>query len=125
MNILHRLNDVLVKNIKLVKYKVRLDRYYNGVEKYSKDITKPDDEIWIIYAGTLGSSYDLVTLLDTAKRVESERSEKIKFKILGQGPDGDALEAYVENKKIKNVEFLGFQPYEKMAAYLCKSYGNL
>ena len=98
-----------------------LDRFYAGVSKYSTDIKKQDGETWIIYAGTLGSSYDLITLLDAAKKIENERTEKIKFKVLGQGPDEEILKRYVNDRKIGNVDFLGFQPYEKMAAYLCKS----
>ena len=66
----------------------------------------------------MGSSYDLITLLDAAKKIENERTEKIKFKVLGQGPDEEILKRYVNDRKIGNVDFLGFQPYEKMAAYL-------
>lgn len=98
-----------------------LDRYYAGVAKYSNSIEKNDDESWIIYAGTLGASYDLQTVLDAARIIEKKRKEKIVFKILGQGPDADDLQRYVSDKEIGNVEFLGFQPYEMMAAYLCKS----
>ena len=98
-----------------------LDRFFAGVEKYSDEIIKSAEEIWIIYAGTLGSSYDLMTLMYAAKKIEKKRKENILFKILGQGPEEETLKRYVNDNQIGNVEFLGFQPYEKMAAYLCKS----
>lgn len=97
------------------------DRFFSGVEKYSKSIIKPKEEYWVVYAGTLGSSYDLITIIEAARRISVKRKDKIRFKILGQGPDEEALKSYVMKNDISNIDFLGFQPYEKMAAFLCKS----
>lgn len=109
------------KNPVVVYLGATLDRFFSGVEKYSEQIVKPEDEVWIIYAGTLGSSYDLMTVLKAAKMLDEYRKEKIRFKILGQGPDENILKKYMTDNNIRNTEFLGFQPYEKMAAFLCKS----
>ena len=109
------------KSPKVIYLGATLDKYYAGVEKYSDSIYKEKDEIWIVYAGTLGASYDIMTILKAAEILEKKRTERIVFKILGQGPDAEELKRYVLEHDIGNVEFLGFQPYEKMAAYLCKS----
>ena len=97
------------------------DRFYDGIEKYAGIIKKGEDEIWVTYAGTLGSTYDLYTLLDAAAEIKRRGYDKILFKILGQGPESDKLKEYALSKQIKNVEFVGFLEYEKMAAYLSKS----
>lgn len=113
--------NVRSKNPMVVYLGSTFDRFFKGVEQYSEGIIKDNNEIWIIYAGTLGSSYDLMTLLDAAKIIEKDNMYSIKFLILGQGPDEQQLKNYMETQKIGNVQFLGFQPYEKMAAYLCMS----
>lgn len=98
-----------------------LDKFDAGVEKYSGSIQKKDGQIWITYAGTLGASYDLYTLLEVAQRLQSDNRHDVKFMILGQGPDKDKLVTYSIDLKLNNVEFVGFVDYEKMAAYLSKS----
>ena len=97
------------------------DRFFNGVKQYRDSIEKKDNEFWVIYAGTLGSSYDLITLLEAAKILKNDCKYNIKFKILGQGPEREKLEKYAIKHGLSNVEFLGFVSYEKMAAYLSKS----
>jgi glycosyltransferase involved in cell wall biosynthesis len=47
--------------------------------------------------------------------------QNFKVKILGGGPLKDELEALARDRKIDNVEFVGYAPYDKMAAYLKKS----
>lgn len=109
------------KRPRVVYLGATLERFFNGVNVYSNNIVKGEEEIWIIYAGTLGSSYDLMTLIKAAGRIEKEGHYHIRFKILGQGPDEFIFHKYVKDNDIHIVDFLGFQPYEKMAAYLCKS----
>lgn len=97
------------------------DKFYSGIEKYSSQINKVQGEIWVTYAGTLGNTYDLYTLLDAARVIQDKGYNHIVFKILGQGPEGDNLKRYVSEKGIHNVDFEGFVDYERMAAYLSKS----
>lgn len=109
------------KNPVVVYLGSTLERFYAGVEKYSCEIDKPKNQKWIIYAGTLGESYDLRTLIESAQVIEKQRGSTIRFKILGQGPDEEKLKRYAESLKVTNIDWVGFLPYEKMAAYLCKS----
>lgn len=98
-----------------------LSKFYSGVEKYSESIFKEPGEFWAIYAGTLGASYDLKTVLLAAKSLEDRGYSRIKFLFLGQGPEKESLVRFVQKEGINNVYFLGFKPYGEMAAYLCKS----
>ena len=98
-----------------------LEKFYNGIAKYSSTIEKKENEIWITYAGTLGSTYDLHTLIDVANELQEQGHHNLRFKIIGQGPLENDLKKYATLKNVKNVDFVGFVPYEVMAAYLSKS----
>ena len=97
-----------------------LKKFDIGVQKYSDEISK-GNEIWITYAGTLGESYDLYTVIDAASKIKDSGKTNIKFMLLGQGPDEASLREYAKSVGADNVEFVGFVEYEKMAAYLNKS----
>lgn len=97
------------------------DKFYSGIDKYASQIKKKDGEVWVTYAGTLGSTYDLYTLLDAASYLQKSGNNHIVLKILGQGPEEDNLKRYAADKSLHNVDFVGFVDYEMMAAYLSKS----
>lgn len=84
-------------------------------------VYKPEEEMWIAYAGTLGKSYDIETLIDAIPRMTGVDGKKTKVKILGDGPDRELLEAHAEQVAPESVDFLGYMDYEKMAGYLCAS----
>ncbi len=98
-----------------------LSVFDSGAEKTSGDIVKPEEEFWVTYAGTIGTSYDIRTMLLAAEELAKRGKENIKIKILGGGPLKDELEALARDKKINNAEFAGYAPYDKMVAYLKKS----
>lgn len=91
-----------------------------GVEEYQKEIEKSQDEFWVTYAGTIGTSYDIRTMLLAADYLAKKGCKDICMKILGGGPLKEELEKLAETLSGK-VEFVGYVPYEKMAAYLRKS----
>lgn len=92
-----------------------------GVKKYSPEIEKEDEEFWVTYAGTIGTSYDIRTLVLTGEELIRRRKLDIKIKILGGGPLKEEMEQLAQENHCENVEFVGYVPYEKMAAYLAKS----
>ena len=100
-----------------------LDKFDEGVKIYANEIKKPENELWITYAGTLGASYDMFTTIDAVAQLESTDfdGKKLRLIILGQGPDRQAFEAHAKEIGAKNITFVGFVDYEKMAAYLSKS----
>ena len=91
----------------------------NGAIARATDTVKPDGETWVIYTGTLGASYDLATLVQAAKICE-ERGSSIRVKILGDGPDRASLEGLAAQISAP-VDFVGYAPYDLMAAYLVAS----
>ena len=109
------------KNPAVVYLGFTMEKFDRGVQMYSDTIKKDDDEIWVTYAGTLGNSYDIKSLIYAAKEISDNREENIRFKILGQGPEEHSLKELVQNLNLSNVDFVGFVDYEVMAAYLHKS----
>lgn len=97
-----------------------LEEYDAGVAKYIGEIEKKEEEYWVTYAGTIGTSYDIKTLILSAEQLKKAGYENIKYKILGGGPLKESLEQFSKTL-CGNVEFLGYMQYEKMAAYLTKS----
>lgn len=97
-----------------------LEAFDKGAAKHRVEIEKNPNEFWVTYAGTIGTSYDIRTLILAADYLKELGYENIFIKVLGGGPLKNELEELALSLK-GNVEFLGYVPYEKMAAYLNKS----
>jgi colanic acid biosynthesis glycosyl transferase WcaI len=68
----------------------------------------------VLYAGNMGFSQGLETVLDAAKRLES--FSDIEFLMVGNGAGRSAAETYWRSLGIRNVRFLPFQPHEELPA---------
>ena len=49
-------------------------------------VEKPAGEFWITYAGTLGTSYDIPTLIRAADLLKKRGENDIRVMLLGDGP---------------------------------------
>ena len=96
-----------------------LARFDEGAREHADEAVKPDGEFWVTYAGTIGASYDLATLIEAASICAVE-DPRIRVKLLGDGPDREKLEQLAASLDAP-VDFVGYVPYELMAAYLCAS----
>ena len=91
-----------------------------GVNEYSDEIVKPMDEFWVSYAGNLGTSYDIGTMILASGELLKRGYKNIKMVIMGGGPKKEEFEKLAKSIDC-NVEFIGYLPFKKMAAYLSKS----
>lgn len=80
-------------------------------------IKKDKNEVWLVYCGTLGSSYDLISVFDALEIVKKEEKKPPKFIVMGDGPRRKEFEDYAKKKRI-DVQFTGRIPYEKMCGVL-------
>ncbi len=112
-----------------------LKAFDEGVRENLGSIEKPTDEVWATYAGTLGASYDIATLIRAAALLEKRRVQylahtgaegttsmrrpfpALRVKILGDGPDRAQLEELARTENAP-VDFLGYQDHACMAAWL-------
>lgn len=91
---------------------------YNGidVQEFRRHLDKPakcnrvigpkgNNEIWCVFAGTLGPSYDIQGIVDCATKLEAEGDTEYKFIVAGSGP----LEEIVRNaeKQLHNLFYVG------------------
>lgn len=84
-------------------------------------VEKPEGEIWVTYAGSIGHSYAIDNLVQAAKKLKEKGQNNIKFKILGSGSLKEEVEKLSNELGCDNVEFLGYVAHPLMAAYLVKS----
>lgn len=92
-----------------------------GAQDNDEVVVKLDGEFWVTYAGTIGTSYDIRTMVLAGEELAKRGHKDIHIKILGAGPMKEELEMLANDRQIYNVEFVGYAPYDKMAAYLKKS----
>ena len=89
-----------------------------GAAENAAAVTKPEGEFWVSYAGTLGASYDIATLLRAGAILQNERGRKdIRIKILGDGPQRAEFEA-AGAAAGADASFEGYLPYPVMCAWL-------
>lgn len=89
------------------------------VDNWDK-VEKPEGEFWVTYAGTLGASYDIETMIEAQSILQKRGYDNVRTQILGGGPDEEKLHLLADELKA-NVKFRGYQSYDMMAAYLKKS----
>lgn len=78
-------------------------------------LEKPEDEVWIAYAGSLGVSYDFNALLDAVKIVHGRYKYKLWF--VGDGVRHNEIETYIKSNGL-NAEITGFLSYDQLLGYL-------
>ncbi|MDR2491897.1 MAG: glycosyltransferase family 4 protein [Coriobacteriales bacterium] len=81
---------------------------------------KPAGAFWVTYAGTLGTSYDLETLINASVLAQQHGVASLELLLIGDGPDLAKLERHVQ-KQGAPVRFLGYQDYSKLADWLVAS----
>ncbi|MBX0357723.1 glycosyltransferase family 4 protein [Halobacillus sp. Nhm2S1] len=91
--------------------------YFDTLFVQNKLIRKQIGELWIVYIGTLGYSYDIYSVIDALRILKDKGFNNIKFLVMGDGPLRDKFEKYAQEKKI-NTEFTGRLDYNKMIGYL-------
>jgi glycosyltransferase involved in cell wall biosynthesis len=73
-----------------------------------------------IYIGTIGTSYDLRTVLEAAS-MSSSAGDQIIFRIVGDGPHLPSLRQAAERMRLPNVIFHGLMPFGELTFLLRRS----
>ena len=80
-----------------------------------QNIIKEKGELWAIYASTLGSNYDLDTLLDAAKLLK-DREVNVKILIAGIGPLQDYVVSFINENKLTQAVYIGNPSSEMLSS---------
>ena len=78
-------------------------------DKYGLDRNK----FYITYCGNIGLTQNMDMLLEVAKEFETE--QRIQFVLIGEGAYKDKVQEIIQEREIKNVTLLPFQPYEDIS----------
>ncbi len=73
----------------------------------------PTTPLRCVYAGALGRSYDVETLIKAARQLFVQGNVNVEFLIAGSGPKAEALQALAQG--LPNVQFLGWVGAEGLA----------
>lgn len=89
---------------------VHVDRKDNVLfERYNLDRNK----FYITYCGNIGLTQNLNLLVEVAEELKDK--EDIQFVLVGEGAFKKELTNILEQKQIRNITLLPFQPYEEIA----------
>lgn len=77
-------------------------------------VEKKEDEVWIIYIGTLGSSYNINIVIDAVKRLYESGVRDFSFQVFGDGPKMEEFQAHAEGLP---VHFWGRLLYSDLIGY--------
>lgn len=80
-------------------------------------IDKNPEEIWLAYCGTLGESYDLITVFDALAILAEEGKIPPLFIVMGDGPRRAEFEQYATERNL-GVVFAGKLSYDQMCSLL-------
>lgn len=89
-------------------------RIYNFTPKLSDKIDEKED--YYLYLGRLSHEKGVRTLVMAAASLPD-----VNFKIAGTGPIEEELKAFVKEKNLVNVEFLGFKQGEELETLVAKA----
>lgn len=94
---------------------------YNGINHNqfypdSNEQLRPKDNFRIVYSGGLGPRKNVDLLLKAFKKVCNQMTD-VELVISGAHPERTKYPAMVKDLEIKNVQFTGFIPDEKMADF--------
>lgn len=94
----------------------RLESFDKNV-KYNRVFKKRENELWLAYCGTLGSSYDITCVIDALAILRKKGIKPPKFIVMGDGPKRQSFKEYARKKKIEAV-FTGNVLYPQMCGRL-------
>jgi colanic acid biosynthesis glycosyl transferase WcaI len=77
------------------------------------------DKFIVLYAGNIGLSQGLEHILTAAEILTDQKD--IKFVFVGDGSGRESLLAQCEDRQLKNVQFIPFQPREKLPEVLASA----
>jgi colanic acid biosynthesis glycosyl transferase WcaI len=122
ITISHRMADRLKEKgvaedrVTVVRNWVDLDAIYPlpGPSPYRRELGYGPDDFVVMYSGNIGAKQGLDVLLVAAAQLA--REEPIKFVVAGEGPEKPELQKRFGH--LPNVQFLPFQPAERLNAFL-------
>lgn len=114
---------VPAEKIAVVENGVETDLFSPGSEDETHSLRRQlgaQDKFLVSYIGTMGNAHGLETLLDAAEILKNAHPE-VRFLLIGEGAEKAKIQSLAESRGLKNVQFLGQQPREKIPSFISAS----
>lgn len=86
--------------------------------------TKPDDEVWFLYSGSLSYNYDFLTIIHAAKKTKARFGNRVRLIFTGQGELAEKGRRLVQAHDLTNVTMTGFLDFDEWAYLLSQVDGG-
>lgn len=110
------------KNVHIIPTGIEVERFFKEnidmkkVSELKKKLSLSRKDFIIIFVGRLAQEKNVEFLLESQKDL-ADKFNNIKLLIVGDGPDKEKYEDYVEENHLKNVIFTGKVDWEEMPYY--------
>lgn len=110
------------KNVHIIPTGIEVERFFKEnmemkkVAELKRKLAIGKKDFIIIFVGRLAQEKNIEFLLESQKAL-AKKSPNIKLLIVGDGPDKEKYEDYVEKNHLKNVIFTGKVDWEEMPYY--------
>jgi glycosyltransferase involved in cell wall biosynthesis len=105
---------------RLIPLGVDVQVYERAVQAKENPWQKPNHEFWVVYIGTIGKTYDVGTILETAHTL-GEEQPSIKFIVAGRGPLLERSQDRARELGLSNLVFVGHMALEDLAQLLVQA----
>ena len=96
---------LIYNGINVDKFRNQLGLPIKNVKLAEMAEQKQNDDIWCVFAGTLGPSYDIKGIIECAKIIQKKGYHKFKFVIAGSGPFEEVVRE--TEKQVENFVYVG------------------
>ncbi len=97
---------------KFVKVHLTIDES----QVFSVDVPRYHEDFTVLYVGSYIPLHGTPVIIETA-RILQERGEKVRFLMIGQGPDYQKCRDLAKKYDLKNIDFKGFMPLSELNRY--------
>lgn len=94
--------------------------YERAVQAKDNPWQKPSHEFWVVFIGTIGTTYDVGTILETAHTL-GEEQPSIKFIVAGRGPLLERSQDRARELGLSNLVFVEHMALEDLAQLLVQA----
>ena len=89
-----------------------------GVGEESSVWNKPAGDVWLAYTGSLNRSYDFLTIIRSAARIQKAHGDRVRFFLTGRGEHAKLAEQLIREQSLSNVTLTGFLEFNTWAHLL-------
>jgi len=92
-----------------------------GTAQYGDKWTKPQDQIWVLYSGSLSYNYDFLTIVRAAIPIREKYGDGVRFILTGRGELSGEAEEIIRQHNLDNVTMTGFLDFGEWACILSQT----